>query len=179
MKYYLDKIIVVEGKEDSAYLSSFIEGEYVTTNGYEIPSQEIDYLIAVNKYKDIIVLLDPDKAGREIENRLRNHLINATYICVDLSKCNRGKKSGVAECDKEEIIDKLKPYFIDKKPLKTPLFNENNIKFLLLNNDFKIYLSNKYHLGLANNKKMIYRLKNMMIKEEDILKSLKEFNDGN
>ena len=31
MKYLIDKIIIVEGKEDASYLSSFIEAEYIIT----------------------------------------------------------------------------------------------------------------------------------------------------
>ena len=43
MKYYLNNILVVEGKEDVSYLSSFLDAEFVTTNGYDIPEEEIEY----------------------------------------------------------------------------------------------------------------------------------------
>ena len=44
MKYFINKIIVVEGKEDVSYLSSFIDSEYIVTNGYELPKEEIEYI---------------------------------------------------------------------------------------------------------------------------------------
>ena len=72
------------------------------------PNEEIEYVNEASKHKEILVLVDPDKAGREIENRLKEKLINATYINVDISRCIRGKKDGVAECDQEEIIKVLK-----------------------------------------------------------------------
>ena len=58
MKYCINNIIVVEGKEDASYLSSFIDAEYVTTNGYEIPVEEVDYLNEASKiYKTIVLFL--------------------------------------------------------------------------------------------------------------------------
>ena len=39
MKYFVDGIIVVEGISDVAFLSEFIEAEFVTTNGSEIPTE--------------------------------------------------------------------------------------------------------------------------------------------
>ena len=35
-KYYFNGVIVVEGKSDVSYLSSFIDSLYFTTNGYDI-----------------------------------------------------------------------------------------------------------------------------------------------
>ena len=84
MKYFINKIIVVEGKEDASYLSSFIEAEYVITNGYDIPKEEIDYLNEASKHTDILVLVDPDEAGRQIEEKLKALLVKATYLCVDV-----------------------------------------------------------------------------------------------
>ena len=37
MKKIVNGIIVVEGKTDVAFLSQFIDAEFVTTNGSEIP----------------------------------------------------------------------------------------------------------------------------------------------
>ena len=43
MKYF-DGVIVVEGTGDVSFLSSFINAEYVILNGYDMPSDTIDYL---------------------------------------------------------------------------------------------------------------------------------------
>ena len=115
MKYYLDAILVVEGKEDVSYLSSFIDSEYVVTNGYDISEEELDYLNAASKYKNVIVLVDPDVAGRAIENRLKNKLSKATYLNVKISECIRGEKDGIAECDSSEILRVLGPYLKQEK----------------------------------------------------------------
>ena len=179
MKYYLNSILVVEGKEDVSYLSSFIDAEFVMTNGYDIPQSEIDYLNAASSCKRIIVLVDPDEAGRNIEKKLVAKIKKAIYLNVDISKCNNGKKQGVAECEKEEIIKLLKPYFedkIDEKTSKTPI---NSLKIDLSDKGFRQFLSQKYSLGKCNNKTIIRRLETLQITEQDIKETMKEYKNGN
>lgn len=175
MKYFIDKLIVVEGKEDVSYLSSFIESEYITTNGYEIPKEEIDYINEASKHKEILVLVDPDKAGREIENKLKEKIKKATYILVDISKCLRGKKNGVAECEKEEIIKVLKPHFSSKNPQKSHNLQRNLSKLDFNDKELRNYLCKKYHLGKCNLKKLFVRIETLEIPLEELNKSIREY----
>ena len=175
MKHYLNKILVVEGKEDASYLSSFIDTEIVTTNGYDLPKAEIEYINEASRYKEILVLVDPDLAGRKIEKRLKEKLKKATYLNVEISKCNRGKKDGIAECDKEEILRVLEPYFEDENTKKTPLLQGNLIKMAISDSGFRAFLSKKYCLGKCNSKTVLRRLETLQIKEEDLDETMKEY----
>ena len=175
MKYFINKIIVVEGKEDASYLSSFIDAEYITTNGYDIKPQELDYINEASKYKEILVLVDPDKAGRDIENRLRSRIAKSTYLNINISKCNRGKKNGVAECDQDEIIRILKPHFSDKNSQKTGDLRGKLNKIDFSDKELRNYLSKKLHLGICNLKKLFIRLETLQISEEKILEIVKEY----
>ena len=132
MKIFLDGTLVVEGKEDASYLSNFISSEIVIVNGYELSRSTIAYL----KNKKVILLLDPDEAGLKIRERLNKEVPNAINVEIDISKCIRGEKNGVAECQIEEIMQQLSPYVIEKH-------NENS-------SDIK--MSDLYELGLINNK---------------------------
>ena len=175
MKYFIDKIIVVEGKEDVSYLSSFIEAEYITTNGYDIPKEEIEYINEASKHKEILVLVDPDKAGRQIEERLKQKLVNATYISIDISKCIRGEKDGVAEASKEEILRVLNSHFSSKNPQKSRNLQGNLSKLDLTSKELRDYLSKKFHLGKCNLKKLFIRLETLEISSEELEQSIKEF----
>ena len=175
MKYYLNKIVVVEGKEDASYLSSFIEAEYITTDGYNIPKEEIDYINHAYKFKEILVLVDPDKAGRDIEEKLKKVIVKATYLNVDITKCIRGKKTGVAECDQEEIIKILKSHFSSKKEEKKAVLQGKLSKIDLNDKELRQLICDKYHLGKCNLKKMLQRLETLEIKEEELIKTVKEF----
>lgn len=175
MKYFINKIIVVEGKEDVSFLSSFIEAEYITTNGYDIPKEEVEYINQASKRKEILVLVDPDKAGREIEEKLKTKLSKATYISIDISQCVRGKKNGVAEANEEEIIRVLNPHFSSKNPQNSLDLLGNLSKLDLTNKDLRNYLSKKYHLGKCNLKKIITRLKTLEIPVEELEKTISEY----
>ena len=179
MKYLINKIIVVEGKEDVSYLSSFIDAEFVITNGYDIPKEEIEYLNEASKYKEVLVLTDPDEAGRKIENKLKEKLQKATYILIDISKCNKGKKLGVAECDKQEILKVLEPYFGKEINENKSNLNGKLSKIDLSDKELRKYLSNRFKLGICNSKKIINRLETLNIKYEEIDKAIKEYRSGN
>ena len=179
MKYYLNEIVVVEGKEDSCFLSSFIEAEYVITNGYEIPDEEINYLNEASKHKNIIVLVDPDKAGRMIESELKQKLLKATFLNVEIYKCSRGKKDGIAECEIEEIINVLKPYLKTEKYKNNGVLQGKSLKIELSNKELRSYLSKKYHLGKCNNKTLLKRLNTLEISEEELVKKIEDYNNGN
>lgn len=175
MKYFINKIIVVEGKEDVSYLSSFIEAEYITTNGYEIPKEEVEYINEASKHKEILVLVDPDKAGRQIEERLKQKLVKATYISIDITKCIRGEKDGVAEASKEEILRVLNSHFSSKNAQKSRNLQGNLSKLDLTNKELRDHLSKKYHLGKCNLKKLFIRLETLDISPEELEQSIKEF----
>ena len=57
MIYCFDGVIVVEGTNDAAFLSSFIDSIFVITNGYDLPKEEIDFLKHVQGKKIIILVL--------------------------------------------------------------------------------------------------------------------------
>lgn len=175
MKYYINKLIVVEGKEDVSFLSSFIEAEYIITNGYDIPKEEIEYINEASKHKEVFVIVDPDEAGREIENRLKLVLTKATYITIDINKCIRGKKNGVAECEQEEIVRILKPHFSNKNQQKSCVLQGNLTKLDLSDRGLRRFLSDKFHLGKCNLKKIVVRLNTLEISSQELTKAIKEY----
>lgn len=131
MKLYLDGTLVVEGKEDASYLSNYIASEIVVVNGFETAEETISYL----KNRKVLLLLDPDEAGLKIRSKLNEQLDGAINIEIDINKCTRGIKNGVAECQIDELLNKLRDYAINNPS------NTSNLK-----------ISDLYNLGLSNNK---------------------------
>lgn len=166
MKYKIDNVIVVEGRADEAYLSSFIDAVFVVTNGYDIPLQEIQFLNNPKLTKPIIVLTDSDKAGEEIRSRLNSILVNSINIYVDILKCNKNGKHGVAECDKQEVINVLKEHFTDSYPSKT--ISSSDLMNLDINKQTRDQICRDLSLGICNNKTFIKRLNCLCIKKEDL-----------
>ena len=162
---FLDGILVVEGKEDASYLSNYISSEIVVLNGYDIQEFTINYL----KNKKVILLTDPDDAGLAIRNKLNILLPNAVNAEINISKCNRGTKTGVAECEIDEILTKLKSYAIteNKTSSNIQLSDLYNLG-LMSDKDLRNNVCQKLNLGKCNAKTLFKRLQSNNIKLEQL-----------
>ena len=164
MKIYLNGILVVEGKEDASYLSNYIASEIVVVNGFEIPKTTINYL----RNKRVIVLTDPDEAGQKIRERINVLLPDAANVEIDIKKCNRGNKNGVAECEIDEILTKLKQYSVTaNEPQSDIKMSDLYDLGLLGNQELRKSVCEKLNLGECNAKTLYKRLiaNNIKLKE--------------
>ena len=167
MKVCLNRTLVVEGKEDASYLSNYISSEIVVVNGFELSQDTISYL----KNKQIILLLDPDDSGKRIREKLNKEIKDAVNIEIDISKCNRGVKKGVAECQIDEVLDKLHKYVIEEPNKETDINMSDLYNLGLINNkELREKVCSKLNLGSCNAKTLYKRLVNNNIS----LKQLKE-----
>ena len=176
MRISLNRILVVEGKEDASYLSSYISSEIVVVNGYELSEATISYL----KDKPVILLLDPDSAGESIRNKLNRVLNNVVNVTIDIKKCTKGAKNGVAECDIDEVLDKLSEFCRDFDE-KQADFTTADLYKLGLSNDKELrrYVCEKLNLGNCNFKTLNKRLALNDIKLKHICEIIEEYKDGN
>ena len=172
MKKRIDAVIVVEGKQDASYITSLYDCECVITNGYDVPHEIIDYLSAVSKLKKVIILVDPDEAGKQIRDKLTKLIPNTIQVEVDLAKCNRNNKHGVAECEKDELLEKLAS-FADISHQNPDRIKEFELIDLLNKyQDSKELIETNFHTGHCNIKTLTKRLNSLNIKLEDIEKCL-------
>jgi ribonuclease M5 len=167
---------VVEGKEDASYLSNYIDSEIVTVQGYELSDPIISYL----KDKRVIALLDPDEAGKTIRKRLNEKLTDVINIEIDIKKCTRGVKNGVAECEIDEIMAKLEPYFTEKAR-KSPIFDVHSLYELGIseNKQLRDYVCTKLNLGKCNNKQLLKRINASNVQLDQLKKIIEEYKHGN
>ena len=176
MKKYLKFPLIVEGKEDASYLSNYIASEIIVTNGYELDSSLISYL----KDKEVIVMTDPDEAGKQIRNRLHVMLNKVHDVEVDISKCIRGKKNGIAECQIDEILCKLALFF-ENNPENYAEITSLDLYELKIseNSQLRAYVSEKLNLGTCNNKQLLKRMNNTHVKLEVLKDIVNQYNHGN
>lgn len=175
MKLFLDRTLVVEGKEDASYLSNYIESEIVVVNGYEIAASTLSYL----KTKPVILLLDPDEAGKTIRKKLKEEIEDAIDVEIDINKCIRGKKTGVAECQIEEILEKLRPFDRNKVDKNTDITLSKLIDLGLSDNELRKEVCEKLNLGRCNCKLLLKRLTINNVQLEQLNAIIKECKNGN
>ena len=176
MKMFLNRILVVEGKEDASYLSNYIDSEIVFVNGYELSEGKISYL----KDRPVILLLDPDEAGKTIRKKLNSLLNDVVNIEIDIKKCTRGSKNGVAECEIDEVLSKLGE-FCSEKSAKPQYFQASDLYELGLSDDKNIrnFVCDKLNLGVCNLKTMYKRLIANNISLELVREIIEEYKNGN
>ncbi len=169
---YFNGVIVVEGKTDASFLSSFIKSEYVITKGYELPVEEMAYLNAVSFYKQVLILTDPDDAGKLIRQRIK--ISNSIQIDVDKKYCSKNNKHGIAECQKEEIIRVLKRYLSENPKNEKKIKSSFLISLGLNSKKERTIFAKKVPVGIVNLNKLSQRLNSLQFDEEKIRKLVEE-----
>ena len=170
-KYYLDGVLVVEGKSDVSYLSSFIKAHYFITNGYDLTEQKLDFLSRVSERRKVIVMSDNDKAGEDIANKIKNKISKVFVIKSAKIPRKAYKKCGVAETEYEAIIDALKEHLTEyKKELDVkPLYELNSIICLSENPEImKNRIINDYRLIYGTTKFLENQLQMLGVKPSEI-----------
>lgn len=171
MNFY-DGIIVVEGRGDEAFLSSFIDSIYVVTNGFELNKKDIDFLKSIKDKNKIIVLTDSDDAGLKIRQRIEEEIPGCVNIFADINECNKNGKHGVAESNKNHILSLFKGKLTLVKEDKTHV-NSSELYCLGLNNKNKRNeLCEKLRLGNCNFKTMIKRINYKQIDLKQIMECI-------
>ena len=176
MKKIIDGIIVVEGASDVAFLSEFIDAEFVTTNGSDIPQDTIGYLQKSSGNRDIFVLTDPDSPGKRIRDILDQNINNLKHCFVSKEKSIKNNKVGVAESTKDEVIKALDKYITSNKNEKGTITHSDLVRLGLEGNENaeekRKDVINKLHLGHCNAKMFLKRLNYSKITIEELENAL-------
>lgn len=176
MKKIISGIIVVEGKSDIAFLNSFIDAEFVTTNGSAVDKGVIDYLKEASKSKEIYVLTDPDFPGKQIRDTLDKNIPNLHHCFIHKELAIKNGKVGVAEGNKDDILNALS-HCVETKKIKNGNITMSDLYKLKLVGSEDSFLirkniCEKLHIGFCNGKTFLKRLNYLNINVSDIEKLL-------
>ena len=180
MKRKINALIVVEGKTDIDFLSSFLDTDFYSVNGSAINNKDIDFLNNVSLTRKIIVLTDPDYPGQKIRDTInknvKNNIYNA-YVRKEFSIKNH--KVGVAESTISEVnyaLDNLVEYN-DENIEKSDLKLNDLYELGIIGNENSSILREKsdnyYHLGHSNGKQLLNKLRFLGINKDKLMEILK------
>ena len=172
----IDGVIVVEGKSDVAFLSNFIDTEFVTTNGSEISKDTIEYLKKISSTKEIYVLTDPDYPGDRIRKILDENIEGLNHCFINKENSIKHGKVGVAESTIQEVENALKNA-VKTKDHKNGIITMNDLVKLGLSGSEKANIkrneiSKKLNLGHCNAKTFLKRINYCNIEIEELKKHL-------
>ena len=168
----IKELIVVEGKTDLIFLKSFLDADIVITNGSEISHETLEFIKEANKRQGVIILTDPDYPGIRIRNVISEYIGDCKHAYVEKSKAIKGKKVGIAETSKNDIIEALN---------NVVTYNKNNDKNVTEVDLYELGLLGKedskfkrnvvcecYHLGWCNAKTFLKRVNMFGLTKKDI-----------
>ena len=74
-KLKVSEIIIVEGKDDITALKRVVDAHIIALNGFSgINKKTIDRLIELSKKNEMILLTDPDFAGKTIRKKISHYI---------------------------------------------------------------------------------------------------------
>ena len=172
----IDGVIVVEGKSDVAFLSNFIDSEFVITNGSEVSGDTIEYLKKASESKPIYVLTDPDYPGERIRKVLDENIPNLKHCFVKKENSIKNGKVGVAESTKEETESALKNVVTTNKESHGTLTSVDLLQLGLIGEENSQIKRDKVceqlHLGHCTAKTFLNRLNYCNVSIDELKKIL-------
>ena len=173
----IKELIVVEGKSDLIFLKSFLDADIVITNGSEISKETLEFINEANKKQGVIILTDPDYPGLRIRNIISEYIGDCKHAYIEKEKAIKGKKVGIAETKKEDIIKALENVVSYKKNNKKTITESDLYDLGLMGqNDSKEkreIVCNYYHLGWCNGKTFLKRVNMFGLNLNDLKEVLK------
>ena len=175
MKKKINGIIVVEGKTDVELLSSYIDAEFVITNGSALDNKTIQYL--KNSKREIYVLTDPDFPGKKIRDELSQNISNLKHVFIKKENSIKHGKVGVAEGDIEEILKALDNAYVEHEETTGSLTMSDLYELGLIGRSDSAQkrekICDELKLGFCNAKTFLKRLNNNSVTKEELEKHVR------
>ena len=178
MKKKIDAIIVVEGITDIAFLNSFIDAEFVSTNGSDVPDTTIAYLKEQSHIKPIVVLTDPDTPGQMIRTKLDANIPDLRHCFLNKKDAVKKGKVGVAEAERKTILKALDFQLVTSHSMKSDLREIDLFKLGLVgtpnSSKIRIRISDRFHLGYVNGKQLLKRARSLNLSYQQLEEAVRE-----
>lgn len=173
----IKEVIVVEGKTDYTLLKSFLDVDIIITNGSEVSKDTLDLIKHTNETRGVIILTDPDYPGMQIRNKINSYTKGCKNAFVEKSKAIKGKKVGIAETRKEDILSALENVvtFTDVLVGDVSYSDLYELGFIGKeeSKEKREYISNYFHLGWCNAKNFLKRINMFNISIDEIKEVMK------
>ena len=180
----IKEIIIVEGKHDVAFLKTFLDAEFIETNGLGLNNSIRKTILEMSKQGyEFIVLTDPDFPGEKIRKEIESLVPNCKHAFIKKNNAisKNKKKVGVEHTTKEDVLKALENcvtysetsnQFELKDLIELGLTGQENSMIL------RKKIEEEYSLGHGSSKTFLKRLNLIKKDKEEIVKKIKEIKDG-
>ncbi|AME10010.1 MULTISPECIES: ribonuclease M5 [Gemella] len=179
----IKEIIVVEGRDDTNRVKEAVDCDTFETNGSALTKKKIERLIYLEKTRGIIVLTDPDYAGKRIRSIITNNIPTAKHAYISNKRAVDSKgKIGIEAAKKEDIVAALKKLYT---PLTEPIneiTNELLIELGLVggmtSKILREQLCECLNIEYTNAKQLLNKLNMYGIEKERLIEEMNRINKG-
>lgn len=179
----IKEIIVVEGKSDIIAVKRAFEGniDVVATHGLGIDLEKLKELSKLNDTKGIIVLTDPDYAGKRIANIIKDYIPNAKFASISKSDASKNSNVGVENASDEAIIsaiERAKPQYNDYDDIfDMEDIIDNNLAGASGSKERRIALCKELSIAYCNAKQLLVKLNAFGISREEFKKAIEKLGE--
>ena len=182
-KMKIKEIIVVEGRHDTNRVKEAIDCDTFETNGSALTKKKIERLIFLEKTRGLIVLTDPDYAGKRIRNIIEKNIPTAKHAYISNKKAVDSKgKIGIEAASKEDIIAAIKNHYTPMDEVKNDITNELLIELGLVGGStskiLREQLCERINIGYTNAKQLLNKLNMYNISKDRLINEMKKISKG-
>lgn len=177
------QIVVVEGKSDIIAVKRAYEGniDVVATHGLGLKEDLLNELVLLNEKRGIIVLTDPDYAGKRISSIIREYVPNAKFASIAKKSATKNSDVGVENASDEAIIsaiERARPNYIQFDDLFTlDDIIDNGFSGLENSKERRIKFCETLGITYCNAKQLLVRLNSFGITREEFDEAIKQIGE--
>jgi len=183
-KIKIKEIIVVEGRDDVTAVKRTVDAQIIQLNGFSgLTSKSIQKLKALSEKNDLILLTDPDYAGKKIRSVIEKHIPNIKHAFVSRKNATKKENIGVENASDEAIKEALSYIisFDNSKKEENSIFTmtdlmENGLCNGKNSKEKRIMLGDILNIGYYNSKQLLHALNSFNITKEEFQRAMNKIN---
>ena len=166
----IKEVIIVEGKHDIDFLETFLDADFIKTDGTSLPDETKELIKSCND-RGIIILTDPDHPGEYIRQEVSKLCSNVKHAFVRAKNSRYKKKVGVEHTTKEEVYEAL-DNMITYTESNNNISMQDLVDLGLMGQDnsskLRYEIQQKLHLGKGSAKTFLKRINMLNITLKDL-----------
>jgi len=182
-KMKINEIIVVEGRDDVTAVKRVADAQIIQLNGFSgLTVKSINKLKALSERNDLILLTDPDYAGKKIRAVIEKNIPNIKHAFVSRKNATKKNNIGIENASDDAIREALSHILVSEnsKEVKNTTFTmedliENGLCSGKDSKEKRVMLGDILNIGYYNSKQLLNALNSFNITRNEFEESINDF----
>ena len=178
----IKEVIVVEGKDDITAVKRAVSAEVIATNGYGFPHFVKERIRKASETKGIIILTDPDYAGKKIRSEVAAIARNCKHAFITQEEGFKNGDIGVENASPDAIRKALNRARCETEPESFEFtmndLVQNNLIMGSGSKERRIAIGEALGIGYTNAKQFLSRLNHYGITRKEFDDEVEKLNQN-